>query len=85
MMDTYLNDQNISNNIMIKKKDESNKYKRIIISSEKRISYSSSVDDKNETIDNQINDSTSSFDYSDTLRVSEKPKQETAENFFDKS
>ena len=30
MMDTYLNDQNISNNIMIKKKDESNKYKRII-------------------------------------------------------
>jgi hypothetical protein len=49
------------------------------------MSYSSSVDDKNETIDNQINDSTSSFDYSDTLRVSEKPKQETAENFFDKS
>ena len=85
MMDTYLNDQNISNNIMIKKKDESNKYKRIIISSEKSMSYSSSVDDKNETIDNQINDSTSSFDYSDTLRVSEKPKQETAENFFDKS
>ena len=85
MMDTYLNDQNISNNIIIKKKDESNKYKRIIISSEKSMSYSSSVDDKNETIDNQINDSTSSFDYSDTLRVSEIPKKETAENFFEKS
>ena len=84
-MDTYLNDQNISNNIIIKKKDESNKYKRIIISSEKSMSYSSSVDDKNETIDNQINDSTSSFDYSDTLRVSEIPKKETAENFFEKS
>ena len=85
MMDTYLNDQNISNNIIIKKKDETNKYKRIIISSEKSMSYSSSVDDKNETIDNQINDSTSSFDYSDTLRVSEIPKKETAENFFEKS
>ena len=85
MMDTYLNNQNISNNIIIKKKDESNKYKRIIISSEKSMSYSSSVDDKNETIDNQINDSTSSFDYSDTLRVSEIPKKETAENFFEKS
>ena len=85
MVDTYLNDQNISNNIIIKKKDETNKYKRIIISSEKSMSYSSSVDDKNETIDNQINDSTSSFDYSDTLRVSEIPKKETAENFFEKS
>ena len=85
MIDTYLNDQNISNNIIIKKPNESNKQKRIFISSEKSMSYSSSVDDKNETIDNQINDSTSSFDYSDTLRVSEIPKKETTENFFEKS
>ena len=85
MIDTYLNDQNISNNIIIKKPNESNKQKRIFISSEKSMSYSSSVDDKNETIDNQINDSTSSFDYADTLRVSEIPKKETTENFFEKS
>ena len=85
MIGTYLNNQNVSNNIIIQKPDESNKQKRIMISSEKSISYSSSVDDKNETIDNQINDSTSSFDYSDTLRVSELPKKETQESFFEKS
>ena len=85
MIGTYLNNQNVSNNIIIQKVDDSNKQKRIMISSEKSISYSSSVDDKNETIDNQINDSTSSFDYSDTLRVSELPKKETQETFFEKS
>ena len=85
MIGTYLNNQNVSNNIIIQKPDESNKQKKIMISSEKSISYSSSVDDKNETIDNQINDSTSSFDYSDTLRVSELPKKETQESFFEKS
>ena len=51
MMDTYLNNQNISNNIIIKKSDVKNNQKRIIISSEKSMSYSSSVDDKNETKD----------------------------------
>ena len=85
MIDTYLNDQNISNNIIIKKSDVKNNQKRIIISSEKSMSYSSSVDDKNETIDNQINDSTSSFDYSDTLRVSEIPKKEKKEKKLEKS
>jgi len=85
MIGSYLNDQNVSNNIIIKKTDEKNNQKRIIISSEKSMSYSSSVDDKNETIDNQINDSTSSFDYSDTLRVSEIPKKEKNENIFEKS
>ena len=85
MIGSYLNDQNVSNNIIIKKSDEKNNQKRIIISSEKSMSYSSSVDDKNETIDNQINDSTSSFDYSDTLRVSEIPKKEKNENIFEKS
>ena len=84
MIGTYLNNQNVSNNIIIQKPDESNKQKRIMISSEKSISYSSSVDDKNETIDNQINDSTSSFDYSDTLRVSDFHKREKTENFFTK-
>ena len=85
MIDNYKNDQNISNNIIIQKSNESNKQKRIFISSEKSMSYSSSVDDKNETIDNQINDSTSSFDYSDTLRVSEIPKSEKPKNLIEKS
>ena len=80
MKETYKNNQNISNNIIIPKTklnlDDSNKQKKIIYSSEKSISYSSSVDDKNETIDNRINDSTSSFDYSETLRVSEIPKKD---------
>ena len=42
------------------------------------------MDDKNETIDNQFNDSTSSFDYSDTFRVSDFQKREKNENFFTK-
>ena len=82
MIDTYLNDQNVSNNIMINNKGQNSIKKEIILSTEKSISYSSSVDDKNETIDNQINDSTSSFDYSDTLRVSDFHKREKSQNFF---
>ena len=84
MKDTYLNDQNVSNNIIIKDQRQNSPKKKKLFSSEKSISYSSSVDDKNETIDNQINDSTSSFDYSDTLRVSDFQKREKTENFFTK-
>ena len=84
MKDIYLNDQNVSNNIIIKDQGQNSIKKKKLLSSEKSISYSSSVDDKNETIDNQINDSTSSFDYSDTLRVSDFHKREKTENFFTK-
>ena len=84
MKDTYLNDQNVSNNIIIKQQEQNSNKKKIILCSEKSMSYSSSVDDKNETIDNQINDSTSSFDYSDTLRVSDFHKRDKSENFFAK-
>ena len=79
MKDTYLSNQNVSNNIIItsQRQNSLNKKKKLL-SSEKSISYSSSVDDKNETIDNQINDSTSSFDYADTLKV------EKNENFLSK-
>ena len=84
MIDTYLNDQNVSNNIIIPNKGQNDNKKKIILCSEKSMSYSSSVDDKNETIDNQINDSTSSFDYADTLRVSDFKKKETPDNLFEK-
>ena len=84
MKDTYLNNQNITNNIIIPKLFSNGK-KQVIYSSEKSISYSSSVDDKNETIDNQINDSTSSFDYSETLRVSKIPKKEKSAICFERS
>ena len=87
MLDTYLNDQNISNNIIIPNSFDSNKKKKLIPISEKSISYSSSVDDKNETIDNQINDSNSSFDFQDKEipNKTEIKKEEKTENFFDKS
>ena len=84
MIDIYLNDQNVSNNIIIPNKGQNDNKKKIILCSEKSMSYSSSVDDKNETIDNQINDSTSSFDYADTLRVSDFKKKETPDNLFEK-
>ena len=87
MLDTYLNNQNISNNIIIPNSFDSNKKKKLIPISEKSISYSSSVDDKNETIDNQINDSNSSFDFQDKEipNKTEIKKEEKTENFFDKS
>ena len=87
MLDTYLNNQNISNNIIIPNSFDSNKKKKLIPISEKSISYSSSVDDKNETIDNQINDSNSYFDFQDKEipNKTEIKKEEKTENFFDKS
>ena len=87
MLDTFLNNQNISNNIIIPNSFDSNKKKKLIPISEKSISYSSSVDDKNETIDNQINDSNSSFDFQDKEipNKTEIKKEEKTENFFDKS
>ena len=71
MTDSYLNDQNISNNIQI---NAQKKKLRPMNSNHKRDSiesYSSSAGDINETIDNRINDSCFSIDIKDLTNPNE--------------
>ena len=57
MNDTYLKNQNISNNIILNKANIISRKKSPLLNKDKNDSYSSSDEDKNETIDNKINDS----------------------------
>ena len=62
MTDSYLQNQNISNNILLNNQNYNPKYKNQNIKKNMNESYSSSDEDKNETIDNKFNDSSSSLD-----------------------
>ena len=68
MIDSYLQNQNISNNIILNNPNYNPKYKNQINKKDMNESYSSSDEDKNETIDNKFNDSSSS------LEIVEVPK-----------
>ena len=62
MTDTYLQNQNISNNIILNRPKDNYKGKKLIKNKDNNESHSSSNEDKNETIDNKINDSSTSLD-----------------------
>ena len=61
MNDTYLNNQNISNNIILNNPKYSFKGKKSLLNRGSIESYTSYDGDNNETIDNRINDSFSSL------------------------
>jgi hypothetical protein len=62
MTDSYLQNRNISNNIILNNPNYNPKYQNQIIKKDMNESYTSSDEDKNETIDNKFNDSSSSLD-----------------------
>ena len=62
MTDSYLQNQNLSNNIILNNPNYNPKFKNPIKKKDLNESYTSSDEDKNETIDNKFNDSSSSLD-----------------------
>ena len=72
MTDTYLHNQNISNNIIISKPNYNYKIKKPINERYSNKSLSSSDEEKNETIDNQINDSSTSLDIEEVPKPDEE-------------
>ena len=71
MSDTYLNNQNISNNIIINNPNCIHKEKKSLINRASFESYTSYDGDNNETIDNRINDSFSSAAQEETAQKEE--------------
>ena len=62
MTDTYLQNQNISNNIIFNKPKDNIHGKKSLKNKDNNESYSSSNEERNETIDNKINDSSTLLD-----------------------
>jgi len=71
MKDSYLNNQNISNNIIINKPNFKFHAKQLSMNRDSLESYTSCDGDKYETIDNRINDSLSSNDFEDIQKQEE--------------
>lgn len=69
MTDSYLQNQNISNNILLNNPNYNQKFQNQINKKDMNENYSSSDEDKNETIDIKFNDSSSS------LEIVEVPQQ----------
>jgi hypothetical protein len=75
MRDNFLNNQNISNNIIVKKPSNNHSKTNKFISNNNIDNYSSSDEDKNETIDNKNNDSSFS------LGIEEVPPPSPEDNY----
>ncbi len=71
MKDSYLNNQNISNNIIINKPNFKFHVKQSSMNRDSLESYTSCDGDKYETIDNRINDSLSSNDFEEMRKQEE--------------
>ena len=71
MKDSYLNNQNISNNIIINKPNFKFHVKQSSMNRDSLESYTSCDGDKYETIDNRINDSLSSNDFEEMQKQEE--------------
>ena len=72
MTDTYLQNQNISNNIIINKSNDHSKFKKSFKKRYSPESLNSSDEEKYETIDNQVNDSTTSLDIEEVPKLEEE-------------
>ena len=72
MTDTYLQNQNISNNIIINKSNDMPKFKKSFKKRYPPQSLNSSDEEKYETIDNQVNDSSTSLDIEEVPKLEEE-------------
>ena len=89
MNDTYIQNQNISNNIIFKNPNNNSKVKITIKKKENIDIYTSSDEDKNETIDNKVNDSSTSLDIEEVPKLEEEidhlDKFNKAQKYFQKA
>ena len=72
MTDTYLQNQNISNNIIINKPKDNSKFNKSFKKRYSKEILSSSDEENYETIDNQINDFSTSLDVEEVLKQEEE-------------
>ena len=72
MSDSYLQNQNISDNIIVNKSNVNSKFKKTIKKNYSPESLGSSDEEKYETIDNQVNDSSTSLDIEEVPKLEEE-------------
>ena len=83
MKDSYLENQNISNNIISNKQNNKLHVKRPSLNKDELENYSSCDEDKNETIDNRINDE--SLLSNSNEEITKKEEANNSENYNKKS